>query len=1223
MPSSASSWVRWAGLVLIVGARCRPPVARSTRSTTSRSRCSAHRAGRACGWACSACPSLATRRKGNGAGGRPRAAGPAGRRVEGRPRRRRRAVPRCSRSCTAPILVLLDKSAKDLEGPARELTDRADDPLGVVLLILIVGVGAPIIEEIFYRGLLQRSLLKRGLPAGGGHRHHRRRVRRSATSSSSSCPALVAAGAVFGVLAHRPGGSGRPSPPTSASTWSPWWPCWSPDPMRRGSGCDDDARHGPGHHGGGRRAGRRAHRPGRAAGLGRVDPSTSRRTAATTRGRPEDPVARARRERFVRLTVDWIVVTACALFVFANLHPDQILSSAVPAGGDMGAHVWGPAYLRDHLLPERRLSGWTPDWYAGFPAYQFYMVVPSLLIVALDVGIFGGWTMVIPLAAGRRAGLRRPAAGRGMAPVGAGGPGRGGRRRRRGAALRHRLQARHGPRAAGAAALRYAFGRLADLPFPGPPLLAVASVLVPVRPELHDLRRQRRVDPGRRVRLLHQPVAVVLYLGVLLRGLRTGRHRALAAVLLALTGLCHLIPAFFALAGTVVIVRCTSARSPQADRGTLASGSPSGRSLARSARSAHHRVLGAARSGTQPPTSTTWAGRSSRTRTAGDRVPLVVGDLFQFDGETVLEVPHPAQQRRLAQRPPLGARPRRASGSCCRSPSVRVGIMLAGCALLAGRRLRRSCPRAGCGTPACCPSTTCASTCWPPSASPRWAGRSLSSPPATRTDRASIGPRGHRGRACLVALVLVGLPLRALPGGQRPRRRQLLVAGAQQRDRPAELRALLGALELHRLRAQGRLPRVPRPHADDGARSATEHGCGRSIWEYEKELNRYGTPMAPDAAAVLDRRLHRLDGGPLLRGVGHDAVPLPQPGGALRRAQRRPARPALRQASTSTWASRHLQLMGVRYYLATSAEATTAARAHPDLTELGHVRAVGDLPGGRHATSWSRSTTNRPCSTASSDAQHDWICRTARTPDDKCAGPAVAWYQDPARQDVLPRVVRPRRVAARRPRRPASRTAAARADRVEVSNIDVGHRRDRLRRRRGRRAGAREGVVLPELAGQRRRRARTGWRRTSWWSSPRPSTSSCTYGCEPDRVGRLRRSPRSGSALAVLLATRPPGRGGVRPSGRRVAGRRPARPGDGPDARRTGRPPPTSARLPRTSPREPSACGASPSWRSCPRRSTSACSSCCARALGWILVLADLAAHRGRPRSCPRGCTGP
>src|SRR3546814_4791912 len=62
----------------------------------------------------------------------------------------------------------------------------------------------------------------------------------------------------------------------------------------------------------------------------------------------------------------------------------------------MGAHVWGPAFLRDNLLPELRLSGWTPDWYAGFPAYQFYMVIPSLLIVALDVGIFGGPFVVVP-----------------------------------------------------------------------------------------------------------------------------------------------------------------------------------------------------------------------------------------------------------------------------------------------------------------------------------------------------------------------------------------------------------------------------------------------------------------------------------------------------------------------------------------------------------------------------------------------------------------------------------------------------------------------------------------------------------------------------------------------------------------------------------------------------------------------------------------------------------
>ena len=108
----------------------------------------------------------------------------------------------------------------------------------------------------------------------------------------------------------------------------------------------------------------------------------------------------------MRRTVDWLVVAGCVLFAFLNLHPAQILNSAVPAGGDMGAHVWGPAFLRDHLLTDGRLSGWTPDWYAGFPAYQFYMVVPSLLIVALDVGVFGGWLMLAAARGGRRARLR-------------------------------------------------------------------------------------------------------------------------------------------------------------------------------------------------------------------------------------------------------------------------------------------------------------------------------------------------------------------------------------------------------------------------------------------------------------------------------------------------------------------------------------------------------------------------------------------------------------------------------------------------------------------------------------------------------------------------------------------------------------------------------------------------------------------------------------------------
>ena len=103
-----------------------------------------------------------------------------------------------------PLLDLLGKQASDLEGPAREMTDRADGPLGVLLLVLIVGVGAPIVEEIFYRGLFQRALLKRGLRPAAAIA-----VNASVFGLSHGqllqLPALVLFGVAAGVLAHRAG----------------------------------------------------------------------------------------------------------------------------------------------------------------------------------------------------------------------------------------------------------------------------------------------------------------------------------------------------------------------------------------------------------------------------------------------------------------------------------------------------------------------------------------------------------------------------------------------------------------------------------------------------------------------------------------------------------------------------------------------------------------------------------------------------------------------------------------------------------------------------------------------------------------------------------------------------------------------------------------------------------------------------------------------------------
>ena len=88
----------------------------------------------------------------------------------------------------------------------------------------------------------------------------------------------------------------------------------------------------------------------------------------------------------VDLWVGLVVVAACCTFVVVQLEPRLLLRNTTPSGGDTAAHVWWPAYLRDHLLPWR-LAGWSPDFYGGFSAGQFYFPVPALLIVALDTVI--------------------------------------------------------------------------------------------------------------------------------------------------------------------------------------------------------------------------------------------------------------------------------------------------------------------------------------------------------------------------------------------------------------------------------------------------------------------------------------------------------------------------------------------------------------------------------------------------------------------------------------------------------------------------------------------------------------------------------------------------------------------------------------------------------------------------------------------------------------------
>ena len=202
------------------------------------------------------------------------------------------------------------------------------------------------------------------------------------------------------------------------------------------------------------------------------------------------------------------VVACCCIFVWLHLQPHLILKNTTPAGGDMGAHVWGPAYLRDTLLPQGRITGWTMDWYAGFPALTFYFPLPSLLIALLSFVLPYGVAFKLVAVVGL---VSLPAS---------------------------------------AAAL----GALSGMRRPYAACLAVATV-----PFLFD--RGWTIYGGNVGSTLAGEFSfsislsfALLFLGVLARSLDTGKHRGWAILLLGAATLCHILPTIFAIVAAVVMV---------------------------------------------------------------------------------------------------------------------------------------------------------------------------------------------------------------------------------------------------------------------------------------------------------------------------------------------------------------------------------------------------------------------------------------------------------------------------------------------------------------------------------------------------------------------------------------------------------------------------------------------------------------------------------------------
>ena len=304
------------------------------------------------------------------------------------------------------------------------------------------------------------------------------------------------------------------------------------------------------------------------------------------------------------------VVALTVAFVVANLRPWLWFVDTTPTGGDLGAHVWAPAYLRDVLIPELRLTGWTHDWYAGFPAFMFYMVIPSLLVVLVDaglgisVGVFA-YLAVVSAVCGlvwvivRRTGW--PAAQHWAVALGIAGIAGAAKLFVHDVEVNRALAglllpavsggwAWHGlrawPRWRAPAAVAAAMLALLVVPMPygvSLKLVAIAGVVaLPVAvwamtrsagvgPEGQALAaaatllflfdRSFNIYGGNLMSTMAGEfayslglAAAVLCIGAAARGMDSGRHRVLAGSLLALTGLLHLFSAFLALAAIAALV---------------------------------------------------------------------------------------------------------------------------------------------------------------------------------------------------------------------------------------------------------------------------------------------------------------------------------------------------------------------------------------------------------------------------------------------------------------------------------------------------------------------------------------------------------------------------------------------------------------------------------------------------------------------------------------------
>ena len=212
--------------------------------------------------------------------------------------------------------------------------------------------------------------------------------------------------------------------------------------------------------------------------------------------------------RIVQLVVTVLCLGGSTWAALQVVHPDLVLTNNTPTGGDMGAHVMGPAYLRDYLLPNLQLTGWNNYWYAGFPMYRFYMVTPAIAIVLLNTVLPYGIAFKIVAVSGI---VTLPLC-------------------------------------------CWAFGRLARFRYPMPELFAIGGLLFLFDESYSIYGGNVKSTMAGEFSFSISLSLGVLGLGLLARGLETGKYRSWAAIVLALAFLSHGIVLIYIAVGALLLV---------------------------------------------------------------------------------------------------------------------------------------------------------------------------------------------------------------------------------------------------------------------------------------------------------------------------------------------------------------------------------------------------------------------------------------------------------------------------------------------------------------------------------------------------------------------------------------------------------------------------------------------------------------------------------------------